>query len=361
MTNSDIVKSRLINQHIAEPYYKKPEELVAWMGAMQAQDYAMAKWAIGLRLLGATDSSIEKAIDEGKIIRTHLMRPTWHFVAAKDVRWMLALTAPQLLAASASRHKQLELDDKIFKRSATIIEKLLRDGNHLTREEIMKELGKSGIKTDEQRAVHLMFYAELDGLVCNGIRRGKQFTYALLDERVKPTKSLLKEEALSELCKRYFSSRTPATLQDFCWWSGLSVANAKTGLEAIKSKLESEKIETNTYYWISNSIAADSLNTTRLLPAFDEYLISYKDRSAVLDAEFTGHALSSNGIFYPIIVVNGKAIGTWKRTVKKEKVAIELNPFTAINKSTYKEIALAANVYDKFIEKTVESVTLLKK
>ena len=166
---------------------------------------------------------------------------------------------------------------------------------------------------------------------------------------------------MAELFKRYFSSHAPATLQDFCWWSGLSVANAKTGLEAIKSKLESEKIETNTYYWMPNSIAADDLNITRLLPAFDEYLISYKDRGAVLDAEFTGHALSSNGIFYPIIVVNGKAIGIWKRTIKKEKVTIELNPFAAINKSTYKEIALAANAYAKFIEKAVEDITILKK
>ena len=196
MTAAKLLKSRLINQHILKPPYKKPEDLVAWMGALQAQDYAMAKWAIGLRTLNATDSSVEKAIDEGKIIRTHLMRPTWHFVAAKDVRWMLELTAPQILAASASRHKQLELDDKIFKRSASIIEKLLRDGNHLTREEIMKELEKNGIKTNEVRSAHLMIRAELDGLVCSGKKRNKQFTYALLDERVKPYKKLLKEEAL---------------------------------------------------------------------------------------------------------------------------------------------------------------------
>ena len=222
----------------------------------------------------------------------------------------------------------------------------------------MEELNKSGIKTDEQRAAHILLRAELDGIICSGKRDGKESTYALLDERVPKGKKLLKEEALAELLKRYFSSHGPATLQDFTWWSGCSVANAKAGLEAIKSKLVSEKIGEQTYYWIpgGSKNSTDHLKTCFLLPAFDEYLISYKDRNAALEKGHTPKALSSNGIFYPSIIVHGKAVGVWKRIIKKDKVTISLTAFTNISKTVQKEINNSAQAYAEFIGKKIETV-----
>jgi hypothetical protein len=350
MDLSNIAQNRLNNQQIVDKKFNKAKDLVAYMGAIQAQDYTMAKWAIGLRLLHATDETIEQAIDNGEIIRTHILRPTWHFVSADDIRWMLALTAPQIKTLCASVHRQLGLDNAIFMKSDAIIEKLLEGGKQLTRVEIMTELEKSGIQTNDLRASHIMFSAELNGIVCNGSRRSKQFTYALLDERVPPTPMLNKEEALAELAKRYFTSHAPATLQDFIWWSGLQVKDARMGLESIKSNLISEKIDKQEY-WLPNSVSfANNVHESlHLIPAYDEFTISYKDRTASLDPLFARHAMSGNGIFNPIIVENGKVIGIWKRSFKKESVNIDNQFFNTTTFSNHFKMEEAKLKYAQFL------------
>ncbi len=182
MTIPDIIRHRLFNQQIAETKFTKPEEIVNWLVAMQAQEYAMSKWAIGLRLPGSTDEMVEKAFTDGAILRTHLMRPTWHFVTPTDIRWLLKLTAPRVEAASAFMFRQLELDNKTFKRSNDIIAKTLDGGKQLTRTELQAALKQKKIIADRFRLSYLMMKAELDGIICSGARRGKQFTYSLLDE-----------------------------------------------------------------------------------------------------------------------------------------------------------------------------------
>jgi hypothetical protein len=353
MTASAISYQRLFNQHVQGNEFNSVKELVHWMGAIQAQDYTMAKYAIGVRLKNSTEKIIEEAINNTDIIRTHVLRPTWHFVAAEDIRWMLELTAKNLNRALSSNNKRLELDEKTFKKSNTIIEKLLRDGKHLTRKEIMTALEKKGIKTDDLRASHIMFRAETDLIVCNGMKREKQFTYALFDERVPLTKKLSKEEALAQLAQRYFFSHGPATLQDFTWWSGLSVADAKTGLELIKSKLISEKYRDN-IYWFAESISQkNKVNKIIFLPSFDEFLISYKSREVSLNLQHTSHAFTTNGIFNPIIVHNAKVIGTWKPQIKKD-ILIQQYFF---NRPTEKQKQLclkSATEFGKFMQKEVK-------
>ncbi len=226
MTSDEISNLRLANQQIATTRFSTAKEIVGWMGAVQAQDYAMAKWAIGLRLNHSRDGLIERAIDDAQIIRTHVLRPTWHFVSSDDLHWLMELTAPRIIKTLASRRKELELDEGTLRKTNGIIEKELQ-GKQLTRQEIMKRLEKQGIRTSDARPYHIMFNAELSGLVCNGSRREKQFTYALLDERVKRTKTYKKDEALAEIAVRYFRSHGPAALQDFVWWSGLSATDAK--------------------------------------------------------------------------------------------------------------------------------------
>lgn len=351
MTASVISKHRLFNQHIHGTIFNSVKEIVHWMGAIQAQDYAMAKYAIGVRLKNATDQIVEEAINKAIIIRTHVLRPTWHFVAADDIRWMLELSAKNLNKALSSNNKRLELDDKTFKKSNTIIEKLLRNGKHLTRKEIMAALEKKGIKTNDLRAAHIMFRAETDLVVCNGLKKEKQFTYALFDERVRSTKKLLKEEALAELAQRYFFSHGPATLKDFAWWSGLSLADARDGLELVKSKLLNEKIGDAIFRFPDNKFKKKNSEVV-FLPSYDEFLISYKSREISLNLQHASRTFTNNGIFNPIMVHNSKVIGTWKPQLKKE-IVVRGNFFI---KPTGKQKQLcikAAKEFGKFMQKEV--------
>lgn len=324
MNLSDIAHLRLSNQQLANSIYQKPKEIVSWLGAMQAQDYNMSKSAIGVRLPNSTEDSIEQAINKGEILRTHVLRPTWHLVAPKDIRWMLELTGPRLLNMVASWGKKLELDSKTLNRTNSIIQKLLRDKNYSTREELMKAIQKVGISTDDLRSAHIMFHAELNGIVCSGPMREKKITYALLDERVPLTKKVRREEAVGMLAERYFKSHGPATIADFVWWSGLTMKDAREGLKMVESKLISETIDSQVY-WLSSSgyNLKKNKNSIFFLPAFDEFMVSYKNRSASLDKIFTKNTITANGIFKPIIVINGKVEGIWKRTIKKDHVLIE--------------------------------------
>lgn len=348
MTASTISKHRFSNQHIRGNEFNSVKELLHWMGAIQAQDYAMAKWAIGVRLKNATNQAVEEAINNADIIRTHVLRPTWHFVAAEDVRWMLELTGKNLNRSLSSNNKILQLDEKTFKKTNAIIQKLLRDGNHLTRKEIMAALDKKGIQSNPLRAAHIMFRAETDLVVCNGIRRDNQYTYAFFDERVPSTKKLSKEESLAELAKRYFLSHGPATLQDFTWWSGLSVSDAREGLELIKPKLVLEKNKENGYWFTADSFSQPKTNALVFLPAFDEFLISYKSRNISLDPMFASKSFTRNGIFSPIIVHHAKVIGTWKAEYKKE-VLIKQDFFYAPTEKQRQLCVKAAKEFKTFM------------
>jgi len=352
MNLTEISNLRLINQKISLTECKTPAEIVAWMGAMQAQDYSMVKWAIGLRLIDSTQEIVVRAINNCEIIRTHLLRPTWHFVASEDIYWILGLTSPHIKSLTKSRNRDLELSDEILRKSAGIIENSLSEVSHFTREELAAEFNRTGIRTDSNRLSHLILEAELNGLICNGPVIANKHTYALLNKRVFNKKLLTKDESLAELAKRYFTSHCPATLKDFIWWSGLSVINARQALDSIKTNFISENIGNETY-WFKNSFKDAKIckNSVHLLPAYDEYLISYKDRSASLSLTDNRKAVSNNGIFRPVIVVDGQVAGLWKRIVKKDKIIIEINLFKPTNKMIESQLLNIAEIYGKFFDK----------
>jgi len=359
MKLTDVANTRLVNQQIAKANFKTPKELVGWMGAMQAQDFTMAKWALGIRLPGSTEKLIEEAVNKGEILRTHVLRPTWHFVSAEDIKWMLELSAPHIKSGMKGRHKQLGLSEAILKKSRKIIEKLLATSEHLTREEIMSEFKKAKINVNENRSSHFMLMAEFDGLICSGkMKDGKQ-TYALLESRIPKTKTLDREEALTKLAQKYFISHGPATLQDFVWWSGLPVADARKAIEMIKSDFVSEKID-DKEYWLTNStnISIKQKESVYLLPAYDEFLISYRDRDASLSLVDNKKTISNNGIFRPVILINGQVKGIWKRITKNDKVIIEVNLFQPQKKAIQQEIKKAAMLIGSFLNKKVEVVFL---
>jgi hypothetical protein len=350
MTGFNILQQRLQNQHLASPVFKDPADVVKYIGAIQAQDYAGAKWAIAQRLQGATDTMIEKAFTNGDIIRTHVMRPTWHFVSPQDIRWMLALTAPRVLALIAFRQRYLELNNNIFSLCEKVISAALQGGKQLARTELVGILQQAGIVTDEQRFIHIMMQMELTGLVCSGGRQGKQFTYALLDERVPQVKTTDRNEALVTLAERYFTAHGPATLQDFVWWSGLTVNDAKAGLEMIRHKLTGEVAEGNTYWFAEQHY--DSKNKSGiayLLPNYDEYIVSYKDRSAVIASSDINKADPRGTIFNNTIIINGCIAGIWKRSFRKNSVILEIMPFAPLSKANNAAIAASAKRYTKFL------------
>lgn len=355
-TLKDIARLRLLSQQIEGAHFKSAKAIVNHMGAMQAQDYAMAKWAIGMRLPGATNKTIKAALNKGDILRTHVMRPTWHLVSADDIYWLLELSKPQISTVLRARHKALELNDKIISRTNSIIEKLLRDGEHLTREVLMAAIEKAKIPTkDNNRSSHIMLHAELEGIVASGKMEGNKHTYALLSDRVKKPKAMTRDEALAKLAEKYFTSHGPATLKDFTWWSGLPIKDAKKALENVKEKFVSEETGAETY-WLKASLHLPKTHktTVHLLPAFDEYLISYKDRTASIIKEHQKHAFSSNGIFWPVVLVDGHAKGLWKRTVKKDKVLIETNLFHKQDKTILQLIEKAAKQFGDFLGREVE-------
>jgi hypothetical protein len=345
----NLVGYRLANQQLAQQRFQHPRDVVAWLGAVQAQDYLAAKWAVGQRLPDSTDSEIEQALAKGDILRTHVMRPTWHFVSPADIRWMLALAALRVNALSAYYYRQSNLDAAFFVRSHKVVAKALQGGHEFTRTEIASVLKRAGLVVNE-RMGHIMLRAELDGVVCSGARRGKQFTYALLDERAPRSRTLSRNEALAELSTRYFTSHGPATLQDFVWWSGLTVKDARTGLEMVKSKLLSE-VSGGQSYWMPDSIPpARNVGRAYLLPNFDEYIVGYADRRAICDEVYAKTADSrGNVLFNHTIILDGKIAGTWKRSLAKERVIIEARPFTSISTTQARKIAAAAERYGSFL------------
>ncbi len=354
MNITHVVALRLFNQHLTSQRTKDVTSLVTSFGAVQAQDYSAAKWALGLRLKNAVDNDIEEAFASGAILRTHVMRPTWHFVAPADIRWLQQLTAPRVLTILRSAGKKLELDEPLYKRSNKLITKALQGGAYLTRAEVETILNKAGIITSDIRMVHFMMRAELDGIVCSGPRRGKQFTYALIDERAPGTKSLTKDEALAELSKRFFTSHGPATVQDFVWWSGLTLADARAGLDSVSSKLEKETIDKMEYWWSpAAGFKKHGSPTAWLLPNYDEYSVAYKGRSLLFDMTKATTMPPRDFIFTNVIIIDGRVAGTWKRTFKKDQVIISAEYYRSLSKAEKEAVAHAADNYGKFMASKV--------
>ena len=351
LTLSDIAHIRFHNQQIAQTKFKKPDEVVAWLGAMQGQEYAMAKWGIAQRMQEITDSEIDQAFAKGTILRTHLLRPTWHLVTPADIRWLLALTGPRVQAVNAYMYRKLEMDNAFFKRSNAALIKALQGGKQLTRVDLAYALQQAGIETaGELRMGYILMRAELEGIICSGARRGKQFTYALLEERAPQVKPLDREEALVELVRRYFTSRGPATLKDFVVWSGLTMADVKRALEMLTPKLKYEIVDGQTYWFAESALSPKvSSKTAHLLPIYDEYVMGYKDRSALLGLFEEANLAGSSIAFDNIIVIDSMLVGSWKRTLLKSEVLVETSFNVPLTKTAQRAVAADVERFGKFL------------
>jgi hypothetical protein len=359
MTQQDISKLRLQNQHLLGEKLQTPHEIVSVLGAVQSQDYFGAKWSLAQRLQTVTDLSLDEAFNKGEILRTHVMRPTWHFVAPEDIRWMLELTSPRVKKFMASYNRKLELDDKLFAKSSAAIVKILKEKQYATRQQLKSELTNVGIKTDVQRLAHIVSWAELDAIICSGPRIGKQFTYALLEDRAPrhktapgfaKSKKFDRDEALATLTKRYFVSHGPAQIKDFAWWSGMTVKDAEEGLSMVKSELSEEIIDGKTYWFDRQKTVTKQKSQAFLLSIYDEYTIAYKDRSALGGQRYVEKLISMGNALTAVIIFDGKIIGTWKRVIKKSSVEINLSPFEKLNKNEHEALQVEAHKYGKFLD-----------
>lgn len=351
MTIQKLARRRLASQHLSGNPLATPQELVRRMCAIQAQDYPGAKWGIAQRVARATDRAIDELLDEGALLRTHVLRPTWHLVHPADIRWMLALSGPRVHASDASRRRQLELDDATLQRARKLITRELRDGNHRTRQELASLLERYTIATRDNRMAHILMHLELDAIICSGEFRGSAQTYALLDERVAPAPERDRDEALQDLTLRYFRTHGPATPHDCAWWSGLTVGDIRRAIGALGDELE-ELAYDGRSFWIAAGAGLPPKRRARmhLLPNWDEHIVAYRDHAPSLDPTIAWRKDPTADRVAPHVVTSdGLVVGGWRRVIKRGGVNVELDLRRELAPAERTALESAANEYMRFL------------
>ena len=300
---------RLLNQQLSNPLMSDVHDLVSWMGMLQAQEYTMMRWAVGIRLKRPSMKAFREAYDSGRIIRTHLFRCTWQLVAAEDVRWMLKLCAHK--NRRAVTYYGHGISEKDFLRANELICQVLAGHPSMTKDILLSRLAERGLTGDPHAMSIYLRRAELDGIACSGKLDDRQNTYALLEERVPQARELTREESVGLLARKYFRSHSPATLEDFVWWSNLNTGECRAGIEAITHELNQEQYGGQTYYVHQDCRTKGCRKKTLLLPSYDEYLLGYKSRHHAIEKDFCPRAYNRNGTFYPVIVQHGQVVGNW--------------------------------------------------
>jgi len=351
----DVVRAiRLQNQRIAASTFSTARDVVAWMGAVQAQEFWPAKWGVALRARGVTEADVDRELDSGRIVRTHILRPTWHFVAVDDIRWMLSISGPRVHGVSSYYYRKHGMTPALIARSQKVIVRALEGATALTRVELGERLVRARIRLFENLLAHLVMHAELEGLICSGPRRGKQSTYMLLDDRVRPAKRPAREEALAELARRYFTSHGPAKIQDFVWWSGMTVRDTKVALEALAGALVAETFDGETYWMAPSSPPARrTANTVDLLPIYDEYLIAYRDRRAMAEPKLPDGI--QHDIFAHYLMIDGKVAGSWRKRDIGKTIDIALKPYRALSRP---QLRTARGIADRLASFTGREVRI---
>jgi hypothetical protein len=322
---------------------------------VQSQDYPNAKWAVGQRVAGATEQDLDRAFDAGEIVRTHVMRPTWHFVAPQDLRWLLALTAPRVRQASAYQYRILEIDGPLAAKAAKVIERALRGGGSLTRDELGVRLRDSGIEATGLRLAYVVGDAELTGLICSGPRRGKRQTYALLEERLPPAPARTRDEALAELGRRYVEGHGPAQVADLAWWSGLTLGDARVALESATPPLVRETRGDRTF-WASPTQRAARLDSpvVHLLPNYDELLIAFRDRTDAMDPDLPPPARVAQVVLAHVVVRDALVVGGYRRRDEKALATLSVDRLVELDPVEIRGIRAAAKRFAAFLGRSVE-------
>lgn len=340
-----IVDRRLRNQLLTGPLGKSPKAVVEHMCAVQAQDFGPARWSVGARTGSPVDAGVERALARGQLLRTHVLRPTWHIVSATDIRWLLELTAPRVKRMSASSHKRLGLDEKLFTRSSRLLEEALSHGKHLTRKEIREFLRSRRVSLEDNRLSHLLMRAELEGIICSGVPEGKQSTHALLAERASGAVTMTRDDALRELVLRYLRSHGPATEKDLRWWASLTAADVKRGLELAGERVQAEQVEGLRFWSVPVGETDIERPVAHLLQTYDEYIVGYTESRGLIS--LPGVAIW-NHPYGGVLIVNGMHAGNWKRSVHGEELRVEIALHRKLSRPEVRAVDEAASRLGNF-------------
>jgi hypothetical protein len=355
-TGRAIVARRLRAQRLTGASCATPEEAAGLLGAVQAQDYGPAKWSLGARVAGATDERVEHAFNTGAILRTHVLRPTWHFVLPADIRWLLTATAPRIRARDARRYAQLGLDGDTLRRSAGVLASALRGGNQLTRPEAAGALRAAGIGVEGQRLPYLLMAAELDALICSGPRQGKQHTYMLLEERAPDARALPRDKALAELAQRFFAGHGPATARDFAVWATLTLAEARAAIEAAGLELRAEDLG-GLRFWAPSTwpgsagerFSAPRSPLVHLVQGYDEIVMGYTETKSLLARPGSPWEPATPPVFRLVVLLDGGVAGFWRRSTKRDRVIVEVAPLEPFSGPAVAALEAEAARYGAFL------------
>jgi hypothetical protein len=347
----DVASRRMQNQRLWGKPFNTPHEVVGWLGAMQAQEFAVAKWSVAQRTNAVDAAEMGRAFDDGVILRSHFLRPTWHFALAEDIRWLLIATAPRVHALNAYYNKQHGIDEELAATTNAAIEKALQGGKHLTRKELAAALERAGVVASGPPLAYMVMRAELDGIIVSGAMRGKQHTYALLDVRAPQAVRLDRDEALAELTRRFFTSRGPATLKDLARWSSITAADCRAGLEMVRSELDHEEIDGRTY-WIGSSSGSPKRPPrprVDLVQGYDEIIMSYGESKDVLAPAAPFPVYRDRRMYLHAILLDGRLIGHWRHEPPRESVAIEPVFYRPLEPAEAAALESAAERYGRYL------------
>jgi hypothetical protein len=355
----EIARRRMHNSRLIGDRFASPDEAVRWHLAMQAQEYGPAKWSIGQRSTGLVDADLDAAVAEGSIVRTHVLRPTWHFVARDDIRWLLALSGPRVQQGNAGRNRQLGLDARTLTRAEKVVTSTLEGGNRLTRDELATEFDRRKLDRGGQRMPYLLMHCELVGLIGSGGRKGKQHTYALLDERVPADpRPFDRDDALVELVRRYLGSHGPATVKDMSWWSGLTMTDIRRAIDVLGDEVASDEVDGLSFVSASSERSArpPSASGAHLLQTYDELVVGYTE------SRFHGEAVGDlarqawNDRTYPtgVFLLRGRVFGHWRRTLDAKRIRVAIHTYAETTAADERSLGSAAKRLGRFVSLPVE-------
>jgi len=324
----ELARRRLRNSRLTGERFREPGEAVRWHLAMQAQDYGPAKWSIGQRSIGLSDADVDQALADGSIIRTHVLRPTWHFVARDDLRWLMALSGPRVQQGNGPRYRELGLDARTRGRAEKAIVRALDGGNRMTRSEIADALDAAGIDREGQRMPYVLMHCELEAVIGSGGLRGMQQTYALLDDRAPAGSRFDHDEALTELARRYLASHGPATVKDLSWWSGLTLADVRKALHHLGSGVQSDEIDGVALWSVASQDGPPpSPRGAHLLQTYDELVVGFSESRFLRDPGAAIARAAWKGRSFPsgVLLLGDRIGGHWRRTIEPKAVRIQVH------------------------------------
>jgi hypothetical protein len=365
LNNDQVLRLRMRAQLLTH----EPEEsygvakIVQNVGGLQAQDSDAMALAVGVRGEELTTDDVAHALaEERTVVRTWGVRGTLHLLATKDLGWLLPLIGPVFQAASSRRLLELDLDDNTLTRGVAALRELLQGRGPMTKSEILYALQQRDIEPEGQAFIHLIRHAALGGVLCLGPDRGSKATYVLLSDWAKLGKPLSIEKAYMTLTRRYLEAYAPTTPEDMGAWSGLPMVEIRKAWQTLKSVLL--EVEVNgSPAWMLHSQATwldevrepdlEAEPVVRLLPAFDIFLLGYKKRDLILPPAYIKQVNAGGGMLKPVLLVNGRVVGTWKSYRKGDGLEVSVKMFEELEEDVHAALDEAGQKSGQFLQKEI--------